>query len=111
MTVLLDGDNKIWYYYGSWEKASVAGTVYEASYSGQQSIRQKIIEKQKQLETNPPNKEGRDGLMLLIKASGNARYENVVDVLDEMVINGVKKYAVVKITAEENDWLRQRNGQ
>lgn len=111
MTVLLDGNNKIYYYYGDWKTAIAGNAVYTTSYSGQTGLRQLIIEKQKQLDTRPPNKEGRNGLMLLVKASANSSYGNVVDVLDEMVINGVKKYAIVQITDEENDWLRQRNPQ
>jgi biopolymer transport protein ExbD len=108
MTVLLDGNSKIWYYHGDWKTASAGNAVYATSYSGQQGLRQMVIEKQKQLASNPKNKEGRDGLMVMVKANEKASYENVVDVLDEMAINGVKKYALVKITPEETSWLRQR---
>jgi biopolymer transport protein ExbD len=108
MTVLLDKDNTIYYYFGDWKTASGNNTVSKTSYSGKNSIRQLIMDKQKQLAANPKNKEGREGLMLVIKASDNASYANLVDVLDEMAINMVKKYAIVKITPEESNWLRQR---
>lgn len=107
MTVLLDKNNRIYYYFGDWKKAFAANAIYQTAYSGERSLRHTIIAKQKALSASG-RKEGKDGLMLLIKASGNARYENIVDVLDEMTINVVKKYAIVKITAEETEWLRQR---
>ena len=43
--------------------------------------------------------------MLVIKPGSGASYKNVVDVLDEVSINGVKKYAVVKMSEEEMGWL------
>jgi len=54
---------------------------------------------------NYNKKEGRNGLMLVIKPGSGASYKNVVDVLDEVSINGVKKYAVVKMSEEEMGWL------
>lgn len=108
MTVLLDKDNTIFCYYGYWETALASAMVSKITYSGENSIRNQIIIKQKQLASSPKFKEGKDGLMLLIKATNNASYENLVDVLDETAINAVKKYAVVKISLEETAWLRQR---
>ena len=46
--------------------------------------------------------------MLLIKASPNASYTSVVDLLDEAVISAVEKYALITISEEEKNWLRQR---
>ena len=108
MTVLLDKGNTIYYYYGDWPAALASGHVEQTTYSGENSIRDHILQKQQQLASNPVNKEGKDGLMLLIKATDNASYENLVDVLDEIAITNVKKYAVVKISPQETTWLRQR---
>lgn len=41
-------------------------------------------------------------LLVVIKPSKNADYGRTVDILDEMLINGVKRYALVDITPEEN---------
>lgn len=108
MTILLDKDNTLLCYYGDWKTALATGMISRITYAGENSIRDQIIIKQKQLASNPKFKEGKDGLMLLIKATNNASYENLVDVLDETAINAVKKYAVVKISPEETAWLRQR---
>lgn len=108
MTILISKENSLFYYYGDWQTASKSGQVYPADFSGDNSIRKQIILKQQQLAADPSQKEGREGPMLLIKATEKASYENLVDILDEVAINDVKKYAVVKITTEESGWLRQR---
>jgi hypothetical protein len=54
----------------------------------------------------PGTKEGRDGLMLIIKPGSSALYEEVVNVLDETTISRVKKYALVEISNAELAWLR-----
>jgi biopolymer transport protein ExbD len=55
------------------------------------------------------NKEGRNGLMLLIKADNEASYENLVKILDDITINQVKKYAIIKLTQAEKDYLKEKN--
>lgn len=111
MTVLLAQNNKVFCYFGDWKQAILNQAVFQTSYAGNNNLRDIIFSKQALLAANPARKEGKDGLMLLIKASGTARYENFVDVLDELTITGVKKYAIVKITSEETAWLRQREEQ
>lgn len=105
ITVLLDND-EIFYYNGKWEEALQAGAIIKTSFSGKSSLRKVIERKQKELDVLQKNKEGRDGLMLLIKPGKNASYKSVVDVLDETTISRVKKYAVVKLSDEEKNWLR-----
>jgi hypothetical protein len=51
-------------------------------------------------------KEGRDELTILIKSNYNADYTGIVDVLDEIVINKVKRYALVKITEAEKQFSK-----
>jgi biopolymer transport protein ExbD len=107
LTVLLD-DNKIYYYNGKWEDAVKKKEIYQTYFSGKNNLRGIINTKQQQLDSYPGNKEGRNGLMILIKPSENASYKNVVDILDEMTINEVKKYAVIKISGEERTWLKEQ---
>ena len=49
--------------------------------------------------------------MLLIKAANEASYENLVNMLDEITVNEVKKYAIVKLTQAEKDYLKEKNQQ
>lgn len=44
--------------------------------------------------------------MLIIKPTREATYKNVVDAMDEVLINDVRKYALVNITGEENEWIK-----
>jgi hypothetical protein len=42
-------------------------------------------------------------LVVIIKPTKEALYKNIVDVLDEMTINDIKKYSLQEMTREEND--------
>ena len=70
-------------------------------------VRKVINEKQQQLDINN-TKEGRRGLMLLIKPGEDAVYSDVIDILDEALINNVKKYALLKPDEEEIKWLASK---
>jgi biopolymer transport protein ExbD len=111
LTVLLTNSREIWYYHGFLQKALRSNTIFKSSYFCKSGIGQVIRNKQKILEKNPAMKEGRDELTVLIKANDNADYTAVVDVLDEIIINKVKRYALVKITTEEKQFLKQMQAQ
>lgn len=107
LTVLLPGDDSVYYYHGNWKEAvAEKGIVKTSLYSGD-GLRKVIIEKKQWLDMNE-KKEGRHGLMMLIKSTGETSYKNVIDVLDETMINDVRKYALVKIEAEEAAWIKEQ---
>lgn len=105
VTVLLGKDNIIYYYEGKWEEAIKKEAVIQLSFSGNMGFRRMINEKQARLAAEPKNKEGKDGLMLLIKPGINSSYKTIVDMLDEITINRVKKYAIIDQVKEEKEWL------
>jgi biopolymer transport protein ExbD len=105
LTVLLDKDNTIYYYHGDWKEAKDAGQVLKTSFFRQNGLGDVIRAKQKLLDNMIVSGEGRDGLMLLIKPSAGADYGNVVDVLDEILINDVRKYGLVNPSPEEINYL------
>jgi biopolymer transport protein ExbD len=107
MTLLLDKNNTICFYYGDWKEAISSGAITRIPYSGINGLRNQIEQRQEWLALNSQGKEGRDGLMMIIKASAGASYKNLVDVLDEATITMVKKYTVVKISPEEAEWLEK----
>jgi biopolymer transport protein ExbD len=41
-------------------------------------------------------------LTVIIKPNSDSNFKNTVDVLDEMAISGIKRYAIVDISSEEN---------
>ena len=102
---VLLGEKQHYYYFGSWENALSEKRIFPVQLTG---LRQVIRERQELLDDSVRFSEGRKGLMMLIKPSPVARYNDLVDVLDEAVIQAVEKYAIIRITEEEKDWLRQR---
>jgi biopolymer transport protein ExbD len=88
-TLVLAGNDVIYYYSGNFKKDKPEKTSYK-------EVR-KIIEKKK--------KALGDSLFVLIKPSGSATYKNTVDILDEMFINDIKRYALIDIAKEEEKVL------
>lgn len=88
-SIVLAEDNKIYWWIGLDEEPKV--TNY--SHNG---IRKIIFEK---VRANPD-------LMLLIKPLSESTYANVVDMLDEVKITGVTRYAIVKVEEEDRQKIR-----
>lgn len=84
LTLILAKDNSIFYYEG--ELAPDGSNFKNAGFK---EIRDIIINKKK--STNP------DDFVVVIKPTPDATYKNTVDILDEMTINEVKRYALVDI--------------
>ena len=104
LTVLLAGNDSIFYYKGSWDDAVRGNKILKAHlYSGQ--LRNAILQQQHQLGASINDK---GGLMLLIKSTEEASYKNVIDVLDEVLINNVKRYAIVTTEAAEIAWIKDQ---
>lgn len=95
LTVLLGAHDKLMYYEGLTENPDVKTADYNR-------IRDIIIEKKKDVVSTS----GKNDLMVLIKADDGANYRNVVDIMDEMLINHVARYAMVDITDAEKAFLK-----
>lgn len=82
LTILLSKDDGVFYYEGALEPdgANFQSTNFK-------DIRDIIIDKKKR--TNP------EDFVVVIKPGDEATYKNAVDILDEMTINDVKRYAMV----------------
>lgn len=90
LTLVLDKDDKIYWYVGITDP-KVEVTDFSAS-----GIRKVLLEKK---NTIPK-------LVVLIKASDNAKYKNMVDILDEMNISTIKVYALVDITKVDEELIK-----
>jgi len=111
LTLLLDDDNKIYYYHGDFSDAVKANEIFETNYSIYTGLGTIIRQKQKDIDEGGKFSDGRMGLMMLIKPTSKSVYKNVVDALDEAVINDVKKYAIIEPDAAEMGFLKTRSGQ
>ena len=96
LTIIMGDDNHIYYYEGQLKPD--ASNFLSASYNGENSIREIIMKKKVQVRSiaRDPSDPEKD-LVIVIKPSSKCNYKNVIDILDEMSINVVKKYALVDI--------------
>ena len=96
LTIIMGDDNHIYYYEGQLKPD--ASNFLSASYNGENSIRKIIMKKKVQVRSiaQDPSDPEKD-LVIVIKPSSKCNYKNVIDILDEMSINVVKKYALVDI--------------
>jgi biopolymer transport protein ExbD len=84
LTIMLGKGDGVYYYEG---ELLPDGSNFKASNF--KDIRKEIIDKKK--STNPQD------FVVVIKPGPEATYKNTVDILDEMTINDVKRYAMVDI--------------
>jgi biopolymer transport protein ExbD len=97
LTVLLN-DKDIYYYHGKWDEAVKSNQVYRTNFNVASGIGKIIREKQKLFGKR------KGELMLLIKPLENSSYNSLMNALDEVMINKVKKYAIVDVTDSEKDF-------
>ena len=88
LTLLLDNQDRIGWYEC---KNEVPTVVQFTNLDAANGLREIIIQKQKAV--GQLMRDARD-LMVIIKPLDNADYRTLVDVLDEMTINGVTRYAI-----------------
>ena len=110
LSLLLSDNNKVYYYNGDFNEAANANKIFETNYSTYEGIGKIIRQKQKDIDASGKFADGRKGLMLLIKPTSGSVYKNVIDALDEVVINDVRKYAIVEPAKEEISYIRSKKG-
>ncbi|MBI1769325.1 MAG: biopolymer transporter ExbD [Bacteroidetes bacterium] len=91
LTCVLGSDDKVYWYIGITEPQAK-----KADFS-KDGIRKVLLQK---------NAEIRE-MIVLIKASDESKYKNMVDILDEMTICNIKRYAIVDITSADKDIVKE----
>ncbi len=97
LTVMLGKDDRVYYYEGT--LAPDASNFQTSSFDPQNGIRKVIINKKR---TTPI-----EDLVIVIKPNEEATYKNTVDMLDEMTINEIKRFALVDISPVENELIKR----
>jgi len=121
LTIMLSKDDNVYYYEG---QLAEDGSNFKTSTFKQ--IRDVIINKRKDVMrsyvTDPeceakakakgkPASDCYDkDFVVVIKPTEEATYKNTVDILDEMTINNVKRFAMVKISESELDLIKATEG-
>ena len=123
VTILLTGDDKIYWYFGEL-KPETKLELTNYSNDGLSKLfldkNKFAVERIKQLRTESATnnmadstlkrlevgaKGAKQALMVLVKADDKAKYKNIVDVLDELNITMVGKYAIVDLAQQEFDLI------
>lgn len=107
LSVLLGDNNEVYYYQGDLKDAISSNQVFKTSFSTLQGIGKVIRQKQSDIVASKKFTDGSKGLMLLIKPTSASVYKNVIDALDEIMINDVRKYALVEPEKEELEYLKK----
>jgi biopolymer transport protein ExbD len=105
LTIMIGADNHIYYYEGQLKPDG--SNFLSASFNGENSIRDVILKKKADVRSraiDPTNPE--KDFVVVIKPTNECNFKNVIDMLDEMAINVVKKYALVDITDNENELVK-----
>jgi biopolymer transport protein ExbD len=97
LTVMMSKDNHIYYYEG--KLAPDASNFKSSSFK---EIRDVIIKKKRSTPI--------EDLVIVIKPNEEATYKNTVDMLDEMTINEIKRFALVDISEVENKLIHATEG-
>jgi biopolymer transport protein ExbD len=104
ITFLTGANNKLFYYFGEEKDAGIKNQVFPISWDEETGIGKIITDKQRQLDNV---KGGRDEMVVIIKPGKASTYKNIVDVLDEMTIHRVSRYALVKPGPNDETYLER----
>lgn len=98
LTAIVDKD-KVFVYEGAFENAIAANKLRQTDFQLQTGLGYFVRQKQKALASE------KDNLMVAIKPLPSASYQDVMNALDEMLINGVKRYGIINLSEEEKQFV------
>jgi biopolymer transport protein ExbD len=105
VTFLLGKDDKIHMYRGVLE----AHTRKEVLTYKAEGLRKRLLELKQQIGNTRNRATGKltSALIVVIKAEDESKYQNVVDVLDEINICDVERFALVDITPKDIEFIKR----
>ena len=90
LTLILGERDKIYWYVG------ITDPKLEVSNYSQDGVRKLLIEKKAEIKE----------MVVLIKPSDESRYKNMVDIMDEMNITNIERFALVDITPMDKELIK-----
>jgi biopolymer transport protein ExbD len=90
LTLVMGKDDRIYWYIGITDPEV---KVTNFSHNG---IRKLLLEKKRDIPK----------LIVLIKSLDESKYKNMVDILDEMNINSIQRYAIVDVTPVDKELIK-----
>ena len=109
LTILLSKKHRIYYYEGMATDPETPPDVKVTGFKADNGIRDIIIDKKKKVEDL--KRSGalteKDKTTILIKPDTSSKYEDLVNMLDEMAINDIRVYAIVDITEVDREFIAE----
>lgn len=105
LTLIAD-EHKVWYYHGQLDKAIQQDKFLTTSYNGSNSVRRIIL----QLRAALINDNGNDDKMVvMVKSLPASNLKNIIDILDELSINMVRRPAMMDLSKEEEAYINDHH--
>jgi biopolymer transport protein ExbD len=90
LTLLMGKEDKIYWYIG------ITDPEIKVTNFSNTGIRKLLLEKKRDIPK----------LIVLIKSLDESKYKNMVDILDEMNINSIQRYAIVDVTPVDKELIK-----
>jgi biopolymer transport protein ExbD len=102
LTVILAANDQLYYYEGKGDDPKLPPVLRPTTFDSRTGLGKVIRDKQEKMRQHhlPVS-----DIMVLIKSADQASYQNMIDVIDEMLINQVEQYAILNITDLEKKWI------
>jgi biopolymer transport protein ExbD len=126
LTIMLGKDNHVYYYEGelaedgsnfkSTNFAEIRKVIMDkkkdvvSRYTGDPECERKTMAERKKNAEEARKSCQQQDFFVIIKPNDESTYQNAVDILDEMAINEVERYALVKISDSENSLIKATEG-
>lgn len=106
LTLLMGRDNNLYYYEGQLEAdgSNFNSTTYKEVREVIQKKKEAVKLQGRSLGYHPDSTD--KDFVVVIKPNENATYKNTVDILDEMAINRVLRFAIVDISDAEREAIK-----
>jgi biopolymer transport protein ExbD len=109
LTVLLSKNHRVYYYEGLADDPAAPPKVEVTTFKAKGGIREEIMNMQKKVsglqQTGALGP--KDQTTVLIKPDTTSTYDDLVNILDEMSINDVRVYAIIDITAVDQQFIHE----
>jgi biopolymer transport protein ExbD len=109
MTILLSKEHRVYYYVGLADDPLAPPALEVTYFQNRNGIRDALIAHKKKVYeerlNGMPGHKADDEPVIIIKPDYNSQYEDMVNILDEMQINGLNTYAMIDITDVDKGFI------
>jgi biopolymer transport protein ExbD len=103
LTFILAKDNRVYWYQG--DNTAETMKLEKLDFTNTATLRKVLMEESLKIETNT-----KKSAVILVKSLDNAKYSNLVNILDELHITNQKIYAIVDVYDVEKDAIAKQFG-